>query len=146
MLLYLILLVYQQIEDTILENDSLKIQLTQVIEEKNSLQQHGDFYANELSLLQSETSFNALLSPLQSSDQWETLSESAGSQHSNDSVNTSTSSIPVPSSRITRRFTINDGSKSPESERVVRKLRADLREVSNTAHVRLIIPYCFLGL
>jgi hypothetical protein len=72
---------------------------------------------------------------MQSIEQWE--SESVGSQHSGDSNNTTGSSIPVPSSRIARRFTMHqDGSKSPDQDRVVRKLRADLREVNQQNNVR----------
>ena len=135
-----IILVYQQIEDTLVENDTLKIQLSQVVEERNSLQQHSVYYSNELSLLQSETSYNALVSSpldLDSITDWDMESVGSAGSHA-DSMSTSASSIPVSSARNSRRSVLME-STSPkpivESDRIIRKLRADLREVTNTAQV-----------
>lgn len=132
--------VYQQIEDTLIENDSLKIRLAQVTDERNEMQQHSDYYANELSLLQSETSYNALVEPGTPTEQWDTDSLGSSSHYSiAESTTTSASSIPVPTSRqqkSSRRYTSDVSSlKSAEAERIIRKLRADLREVTSAAQV-----------
>lgn len=117
--------VYQKIEETQMENDMLKVQLSQLSDERTKLQHHSEFFANELSLLQSESMYNAVASPSPDPD--------AVSEYSS-TAEGSTSSIPIPSSR-TRRYTVHhDG--PVDADRVIQKLRSDLREVTSVAHVR----------
>lgn len=140
--------VYEQIEETVAQNDNLRIQVAQLTEENAELQQHSDFYANELALLQSENTLGMLNTPQSISPNWETHSEASSSAFSqSDSVNTS-SSIPIPS-RVARRTTIHhtESSSKIDSDRLIRKLRSDIREVTAVANVPLLdLTYSLIAL